>query len=518
MRTLCLLGLLLLGSAPAYAQRAGINPPQDRITTSARFDASAVRAYRGKHDAVYAWIDRHTADQLAHLQRWVRQPSISAENHGIAEMAALVRDDLRLLGFQEAEVVPTSGHPGVWGFYDAGAPKTLVVYMMYDVQPVEPDDWQVDPFAGEIVTHPFGRALMARGAVNQKGPERAFLNAVESILAVHRTLPVNLMVLAEGEEELGSPHYPELITRFRDRLQGADGVLFPTASQSPRGEAGFSLGVKGIVYFELEATGGAWGGPKLAEVHGSNKARIGSPVWRLTQALASLTTPDGDTILVPGYYDPIRPPSEEEQRLFNAGVENAVRNDSVARHVLGVDRWAGGMDARASYFNLLFNTTLNIDGIWGGYTGAGVKTILPHRATAKLDSRLVPDQIPDDALRMIRAHLDARGFGDVVIRKLAGYPPAQVSVDAPLVRAAIGVFRKHGRTPDISARTAGSAPYYVFTDLGLPLVSAGLGHGSGAHAPNEYLVVEPAPGSGIASYADMARFYVDLLYALAEAR
>ncbi|HSJ65773.1 MAG TPA: M20/M25/M40 family metallo-hydrolase [Gemmatimonadaceae bacterium] len=518
MRTLCLLALLVVSAAPAQAQRPGVNPPPDRITTSERFDAGGIRAYRGSHEAVYAYIDRHTADHVAQLQRWVRQPSISAENRGVQEMAALLRDDLRLLGFQEAEVVPTSGHPGVWGFYDAGAAQTLVVYMMYDVQPIEPADWQVDPFAGELVDHAFGRALMARGAVNQKGPQRAFLNAVESILAVHRTLPVNLMVLAEGEEELGSPHYPELIARFRERLQTADGVLFPSASQSPRGEAGFSLGVKGIVYFELESTGGAWGGPKDAEVHGSNKARIGSPVWRLAQALASLTTPDGDTIVVPGYYDAIRPPNAEEQRLFNAGLESAVRNDSVTRQVLAVDRWAGGLDARGAYFNMLFNTTLNIDGIWGGYTGEGVKTILPHRATAKLDSRLVPNQTPDDALRLIRAHLDAQGFGDVVIRKLAGYPPAQVSVDAPLVRAAIGVFRKHGRPPNIGARTAGSAPYYVFTDLGLPLVSAGLGHGSGAHAPNEYLVVEPKAETGIAGLAEMEKFYVDLLYALAEAR
>jgi acetylornithine deacetylase/succinyl-diaminopimelate desuccinylase-like protein len=433
-------------------------------------------------------------------------------------MAALLRDDLRVLGFQEAEVVPTSGHPGVWGYYDAGASKTLVVYMMYDVQPVEPADWQVDPFAGEIVAHAQGRALMARGAVNQKGPERAFLNAVESILAVRNTLPVNLMVLAEGEEELGSPHYPELIERFRDRLRGAHGVLFPTASQSARGEAGFTLGVKGIVYFELEAVGGAWGGPKAAEVHGSNKARISSPVWRLAQALASLTTPDGDTIRVPGFYDEIRPPTEEEQRVFNAGLESALRGDSLARQALGVERWAGGMDARASYFNLLFNTTLNIDGIWGGYTGPGVKTILPHRATAKLDSRLVPNQTPDEVLRLVRAHLDAQGFPDVAIRKLAGYPPAQVSIDAPLLQAAIGVFRKHGTPPRIGVRNAGSAPYYVFTDLGLPLVSAGLGHGGGAHAPNEYLVVEAAAGSGVAGLAEIEKFYVDLLYALAAAK
>jgi acetylornithine deacetylase/succinyl-diaminopimelate desuccinylase-like protein len=145
-----------------------------------------------------------------------------------------------------------------------------------------------------------------------------------------------------------------------------------------------------------------------------------------------------------------------------------------------------------------------------------VKTILPHKATAKLDSRLVPNQTPQEALRLIRAHLDARGFRDVEVRQLSGYPPAQTSVDAPLVRAAIGAYAKRGMTPSVAPRLAGSAPYYVFTEtLRLPLVPGGIGHGSGAHAPNEYMVVEPAAGSRIAGLADVEKFYVDLLHALA---
>ena len=507
-----LLAALLL-PAPAAAQR-----PAFEITTREAFDPAAVPAYGGAHTEVYAWIDAHRDEHLAALQRWLRQPSISAQDVGVRDMAEMLRGDLEALGFQEAELVPTAGHPGVWGYYDAGADKTLVVYMMYDVQPVEEEDWRSPPFEAAVVDHPLGRALMARGATNQKGPERAFLNALAAVLAVHGTLPVNLMVAAEGEEELGSPNYAEVIAPYAERLRRADGVLFPFNSQGPDGTVGMFLGVKGIVYFELEATGARSGGPADAEIHGSFKALADAPAWRLVQALSTLTTPDGNTITVPGYYDAIRGPTPEEQRLLNALLADWPAQSAQMKEAFGIDAWVDDVEGMDALLRYLFDTTLNIDGIWGGYTGEGVKTILPHKATAKLDSRLVPYQTPDSALALIRRHLDARGFQDIVIRKMAGYPPAQTSVEAPLVQAAIGAYRKHGITPEVSPRIAGSAPYYIFTDvLGLPLVAGGLGLGSGAHAPNEIMLIEPGEGVPVADLAGIEKFYVDLLFALAAA-
>jgi acetylornithine deacetylase/succinyl-diaminopimelate desuccinylase-like protein len=501
---------------PALRPPPSQSPPLLRITTTERFDVASIPAYAGSHADVYAHIDRNKTAHLDHLRRWVRQPSISAENRGIREMATMLRDDLRQLGFQEAELVPTSGHPGVWGFYDAGAPKTLAVYMMYDVQPVEPRDWRVPPFDGAVVDHELGRVLMARGAINQKGPERAFLNAVASIRAVTGRLPVNLMIVAEGEEELGSPNFPEVVARYESRLRRANGVLFPFPSQTPSGDVSTSLGVKGIVYFEMEARGDRSGGPTRAEVHGSLKALADAPAWRLIQALATLTTPDGNTITVPGYYDAIRQPTDEEQRLVNGYLAAWTGQEQQMRDALAIRSWAGNLTGRESLLQYLFTTTLNVDGIWSGYTGPGVKTILPHRAVAKLDSRLVPDQTPDEALALIRRHLDARGFGDIEIRKLSGYPPAQTTVAAPIVRAGLGVYNKYGRRTTVAPRLAGSAPYYIFTQrLGLPLLTGGLGYGSGAHAPNEFLVVEPRAGSRVAGLPEMEKFYVDLLYALA---
>ena len=498
---------------PSFASEPEPQRPQVRLTTKEKFDASTIAPYRGDHAAVYKHIDANLEAHIENLRRWLRQPSVSAQNLGIREMAALVRDDLRALGFRETEIVPTAGHPCVWGYYDAGAPKSLLVYMMYDVQPVEPADWKVPPFDAQLVEHDLGTVVMARGAVNQKGPERAFLNALASIIAVDGRLPVNIMIAAEGEEELSSEHFPELFDRYEKRMRTASSVFFPIPNQDSRGDTAMFLGVKGILYFELEAAGGKQGGPTKAEIHGSYKAIVDSPVWRLVQALATLT-PDGNTITVPGYYDPIRPPNDEEQRLINSVISKW--NDEGTRRALGVERWVDGLTGEAAVLRLFCDTTLNIDGIWGGYTGEGSKTILPHKATAKVDSRLVPNQRPAEALAMIRRHLDAKGFPDIRIRELGGYPPAQTSVEAPIVRSIISVYNKYGPVPSVAPRLAGSAPYYLFTErLGLPMAMGGLGHGSGQHAPNEYLVIRSKPGSKLAGLAEMEKAYADVLYALA---
>ncbi len=509
------LGLATATLACAVEDLAQGDRPSFRITTQDAFDPSTISRYEGNHSAVYSYIDRQLEQHLRSIQRWLRQPSVSAQNIGITEMATMVRNDLSALGFQEAELVPTTGHPGVWGYYDAGADKTLMVYLMYDVQPVNPEDWRSPPFEANLVDTEHGTVIMARGATNQKGPERAFFNALEAIIAAEGTLPVNLMVAAEGEEELGSPHYPEVIDRYEARLRECDGVFFPFNSQNPNGELTMSLGVKGILYFEMEATGNPRGGPIQSEIHGSYKAIVDSPVWHLMHALASLTTPDGNTILVPGYYDPVREPTAEEQRLINGMLDRW--NEDLLRAGLGVERWIDGITGADAILRYLYEPTLNIDGIWGGYTGEGTKTILPHKATAKVDSRLPPNVRPDEALAKIRRHLDDHGFTDIEIRQLSGYPAAQTSVEAPLVQAAIGVFNKYNQIPLVWPRLAGSAPFYQFTErLGLPLVFAGLGHGSGAHAPNEYMVIRPRDGSNVAGLADIEKSYVDLLYALAE--
>jgi len=489
--------------------------PVFELTTDEAYDLGAIATYRDDHTEIYDYIDANIDAHLEALQRWLRQRSISAQDVGIQEMAEMLRGDLQNLGFQEAELVPTDGHPGVWAYYDGGNEKTLVVYLMYDVQPVDPEDWQSPPFAANLVEHDLGKVLMARGATNQKGPQRAFLNALESIIAVNGSLPVNIMIAAEGEEELGSPHYHQVVDRYFDRLKTADAALFPFNSQRPDGNISVILGVKGIVYFEMTATGGSWGGPADAEIHGSYKAIVDSPVWRLVKALSSLTSPDGNTILVPGYYDGIVPPTEEESLLINAAIEQ--RNDVQLQELLGVSRWIDDKTGNDAAIELLYQPTLNIDGLWGGYTGEGVKTILPHTASAKVDSRLPPGLDPDEALAKIRQHLDGNGFDDIAIEKLGSYPASQTSIEAPEVQAALSVFKKYASSLAVQPRIAGSAPFYQFTErLGLPLIPAGMGFGTGAHAPNEIMLIEPGDGVPVAGLAEIEKAYVDFVYALAD--
>ncbi len=512
-----MLSFLLLACQPDTATReSGTSArPNFELTTTAAYDFDKIAKYDGDHAAVYDYIDANTDAHLRAIQRWLRQPSISAQNVGIAEMAEMLRGDLESMVFQEAELVPTDGHPGVWGYSDAGADKTLVVYLMYDVQPVNPEDWDSPPFDANLVDHELGKVLMARGATNQKGPQRAFLNALESIIEVEGKLPVNIMVTAEGEEELGSPHYPQIVDQYYERLRSADGALFPFNSQRPDGNISVILGVKGILYVEMTATGGGWGGPADAEIHGSYKAIVDSPVWRLIKALDSLTSSDGNTILVPGYYDGILPPTEEESLLINAGIEQ--RDDVQLQDILGVSRWIDDKLGNDAVIEFLYQPTLNIDGIWAGYTEEGVKTILPHTASAKVDSRLPPGLDPDEALAKIRAFLDANGFDDIEIHKHSSYPASQTSVEAPAVQAALGVFKKHAESMSVQPRIAGSAPFYQFTDrLGLPLIPAGMGFGTGAHAPNEIMLIEPKDGVPVAGLAEIEKAYVDFIYALAK--
>jgi len=492
-----------------------VERPRFRIETDEAYDPTVVPAYSGSHDAIYANIDASIPEHTEALQRWMRQRSISAQNDGIQEMAEMLRGDLEAMGFQEAELVPTDGHPGVWGYYDAGAEQTLLVYMMYDVQPVDPEDWDSPPFEANIIDHELGKAIMARGASNQKGPQRAFLNALESIIAVDGTLPVNIMIAAEGEEELGSPNYPQIVDAYEERMKQADGVLFPMSVQGADGKSSMLLGVKGILYFEMESRGGDWGGPQQAEIHGSYKAIVDSPAWRLTQALASLTSVDGNTILVPGYYDGIRPPTDEEQILINGAT--LLGDDEAARKSISVARYIDDLSGSDAILESMYMPTLNINGMWSGYTEEGVKTILPHIATAKVDSRLPVGIDPDEALAKIRAHLDQQGFADIELRKMSGYPAAQTSVHADIAQAVISVYNKYESELSISPRIAGSAPFYQFTErLNLPLVPAGLGHGRGAHAPNEIYLVEPGPDVPIAGLATIEKAYVDMIFALAK--
>jgi acetylornithine deacetylase/succinyl-diaminopimelate desuccinylase-like protein len=449
------------------------------------------------------------------LQEWIRLPSIAAEDIGFPEGPQHLISLLQSVGFQHAVMVETDGKPGVFATLDAGAAKTVGVYMMYDVKQFDPAEWSSPPLEAALLDKPgFGKIVMGRGAVNQKGPEMALLEALRAIQAVGKKSPVNLVLVAEGEEEIGSPHIRQIVNRPDVQAALADtiGVFMPSAGQSPDGVVSVRLGAKGVIEVQLTAAGELWGRGPGKNVHSSLKAMIDSPVWRLVRALDTLVSKDGNTITIDDYPQP-RPISESEQAMM---AEAAKRMDEAQfKKLYSTPHWIDDLDFEQALERLISQPTVNIEGLVGGYTGPGGKTVLPHSAQAKLDLRLVPGQTADGALTALVKHLDNHGFGDIDVNMSGGYDPTSSPADAVVIQAQMAVLKDAGIDPIIWPRSAGSYPGYVFTGAPLNLGAAhfGLGHGSGAHAPDEYFVIE-STNPNIEGWDGAVMSYVRYLYEL----
>lgn len=467
--------------------------------------------------AIQAEIDKQHDESIHRLQDWIRQPSIAAENRGMTEGCDHMMRLLRDAGFDQVTKVPTAGHPGVFATLDAGAPKTVGIYFMYDVKQADPSEWSSPPFEAAIVDKPgMGKVLIGRGAVNQKGPEATWLAALHAFKAAGRKLPVNLVFVGEGEEEIGSPHFTQVVRRpdILAALHKCTGVYMPMPMQSPDGTVTINLGAKGVVELELVSSSEHWHrGPKQ-DLHSSNEARVDSPVWHLIQALATLVGPDGHTPAIEGYADKALPLTPADKALIRDAAKRM--NEGVVKQQLGVEHWVHNVDFLESLELLVGRPTVNIEGLVSGYTGPGGKTILPHKAVAKLDLRLVPGMTATGSLAVLKAHLAKRGFGDIEVSMSGGYDPTTTDGNSALIRAQAAVYRKAGLDPIMWPRLAGSWPGYIFTGdpLRLPAGHFGLGHGNGAHAPNEYYIIESA-NPKIQGIAGAIRSHVDYLYELA---
>ena len=467
--------------------------------------------------AIEAQVAQQHDEGVQRLQEWIRLPSIAAENlnfpQGAEHMAKLLRD----AGFQQATVVETDGKPGVFATLDAGAPKTVGLYFMYDVKQFDPAEWSSPPLEAAIVDKPgLGKAVVGRGAVNQKGPEAAFLAALHAFLGAGKKLPVNLVLVAEGEEEIGSPHIGQIVHRpeVQAALAKTVGVFMPSASQDLDGVVTVNLGAKGVIEVELTASGEKWGRGPGKDIHSSLKAMVDSPAWHLIHALNSLVSADGNTITIDNYPQP-RPLSAEEKAMIAKAAE--VRSEEQMKKQLSTQHWIDDLPFAQALERLESQPTANIEGLVGGYTGVGGKTILPHQAVAKMDFRLVPDMKAEDALAALKAHLAAHGFGDIDVNMTGGYDPTSTPASAPLIQAQIAVLKQAGIDPVLWPRSAGSYPGFVFTGEPLNLASGhfGLGHGSGAHAPDEYFVIE-STNPAIQGWDGAVMSYVKYLYELAK--
>jgi acetylornithine deacetylase/succinyl-diaminopimelate desuccinylase-like protein len=496
----------------AMSGGAGVGAALSRALPALAQDVTASAAVRKIHRLIEEQREQH----IARVQADLRQPSVSSWNLGIQEMADRMVAAFRELGCKEANRVETDGFPGVFAYYDAGAPKTVVVYMMYDTQPFEKERWTRDPLAAERgPMGDFADVIIARGAVNSKGPNRFFLNACQAIVEVEGKLPVNVLFTCDGEEEQGSPNFHQVLDPYRERLRRASCLLDAGPAQQRDGSVSMSLGTKGILEFELEASGERWGrGPQKMPIHSSRKAVLDSPVWRLVEALRSMYDPAENRILVDGFYDDIRPPNYEELMLMDALIREFPERlfSSERENVKAFTKDWGPEEAAR---RLTFDTTMNIDGIWGGYTGPGSATILPEKATAKIDCRLVPNQEIARQKELVLAHLERKGFSDLKLTLIGGGMEwSQTSVQEPVVQAVLSMYRSAGIEPMVWPRSAGSSPQYEYTrKLGLPAGGGGLGHGGRAHADDEYIVIEG--NDRVAGIVKAEQSIVDVLYTYA---
>jgi acetylornithine deacetylase/succinyl-diaminopimelate desuccinylase-like protein len=497
--------MLLKGAVAGAAMLA----PGASLAASSGDMAAIRRAVTAAHDA-----------NVKRIQDWIANPTIAAEglnvDKGAPYMAQLARD----ASFEQVEIVPTDGVPGVFATLDAGAKRTLGIYFMYDVKQYVPAEWSSPPLEAKIVDKPgLGKAIVGRGAVNQKGPEGAFLAALHAFRAAGRKLPVNLVLVAEGEEEIGSPHFAQVVRKphVLAALRKCEGIFLPAAGQDPNGNESITLGAKGIIELELVSSGEKWGRGPSKDVHSSLKAMVDSPAWRLVQALQTLVSPDGNTPAIDGIFEHVRGLTPRERALI---AENArLTSEADRKRSLGVQHWIDDLPWQQALERLASQPTVNIEGLVGGYTGPGGKTILPHRAVAKLDLRLVPNMTAEDTLAKLKSHLAKRGFEDVEVNMTGGYDPTETAEDARLIRTSQAVFTRRNIPYSLYPRSAGSWPGFVFTGapLNLPAGHFGLGTGGGAHAPDEFLVIESS-NPKVAGFDEMVMGYVDYLYELAAIR
>jgi acetylornithine deacetylase/succinyl-diaminopimelate desuccinylase-like protein len=421
---------------------------------------------------ILTYIDDHMEGTIERLQVFCRQPSIAAQGEGMKEMAELVLRTLEQVGAQ-AELVPTDGFPVVLGRLAGSGAKTLMFYNHYDVQPPDPLElWDSPPFSAEIREG----HLYARGVADNKGNLVARLAAVEAWLAVRGELPLNILFVAEGEEEIGSLNLGRFAQENQSKLQ-ADGCIWETGYKDTKERLEIMLGAKGILAVDLRVKSLG------RDLHSANAAIAESAVWRLTWALNSLKGQD-ERIRIPGFYDDVRPPGKRDRAMLAAWDLDEAGQLSE----FGAERFVLDLTGEALKEKLLFQPTCNICGFHAGYGGPGIKTVLPAEATAKVDFRLVPDQDPYDILAKLRAHLDSQGFDDVEIVVEGPEFPARTDPDDPLVGAVVRAARRtYQGEPVVKPIMSGTGPMYELCQRwGMPAVGAGIGwSGSRSHSPNE---------------------------------
>ncbi|MBT9145194.1 MAG: Succinyl-diaminopimelate desuccinylase [candidate division WS2 bacterium] len=427
---------------------------------------------------VYA--EKNKERHLINLFKLLSQPSVSASGEGIYDCADLLADLLINTGFKVFMHSYAGSPPVIYAELMVGAPKTIIFYNHYDVQPVDPlSEWKSPPFKPEIRE---GK-IFARGIADNKGNIMSRLLAVESYFQGTGTLPVNVKWVLEGEEEIGSSHLEQFVADKKEVLQG-EGIIWESGSRDARGRPIISFGCKGILYAELIARNAR------RDLHSAYASIVDNPAWHLLKTLGCLKEVSDDRILIPGFYDEVLPPNSEELEML----DKYPFEEETFKQEMGIAKFLGNLSGLELKKKLLYEPTCNICGIASGYSGPGSKTVLPHKAEAKIDFRLVPNQKAQGLFEKMKTHLTNSGFGDIEVIPYGLEDPAQTPVESGLKEVVVDTARDiWGVDPLLSPRMAGTGPMAVFSKhLNLPIVEGiGVGNFSSAvHAPNENCLVE----------------------------
>ncbi|MGE5223583.1 MAG: M20/M25/M40 family metallo-hydrolase [Omnitrophica WOR_2 bacterium] len=421
------------------------------------------------------YVQSHLDQSISELTELCAQPSVSARSEGVRECSSLIARILERHGFQ-VQVLETPGNPVVVGHADGKSPNTFLFYNHYDVQPPEPLElWTTPPYEPTLREG----AVYARGSADDKGEFIARIAAIEAARnANDGALPCGITFVVEGEEEIGSPHIAQFVREHIDLLQ-SQAALWEGGGIDTLGNPGMTLGVRGILGVELAVE------TLSQDAHSGGAHIFPNAAWRLIRAVTSLKDPD-EKICIPGFYDRVVPPSEQDLKL----IDMLPDTEAWLRQAYGVKEFVGGLTGK-DLDRAVFNNTCNIGGITTGYQGKGMKTVIPARASAKIDFRLVPDQDPDDIFARLRAYLDGQGFTDVSLTRLGSMWPYKAPADDPLIEltaeSAEEVYQQPYFTEPLSG---GSSPVYAFAKpLGnIPVVWAGVGYGNNrAHSPDEHV-------------------------------
>jgi acetylornithine deacetylase/succinyl-diaminopimelate desuccinylase-like protein len=444
-------------------------------------------------DKIIDFINVNRERYLEELKAFLAIPSISAlpEHAGdVQRCAEWCRDEMQRIGLQNVKLIPTPGNPVVYGDW-LGAPgaPTILFYGHYDVQPVDPLElWQSPPFEATIRDG----EIYARGSADDKGQVFMHFKAIEAHLKQTGTLPVNMKIILEGEEEVGSANLDNFIRDHKGEL-GADVVVISDSPMFARGVPSICYGLRGLVYFQIDLRGSS------TDLHsGSFGGAVANPAFVLAQMIAQMKDRGGH-IKVPGFYDDVLPLQDEERQAW----ASLPFNEKQYRKDFGIPKLHGESD-----YTTLERTwarpTLEVNGLLSGFTGEGAKTVLPAVAMAKISMRLVPNQDPDNIATLFENYVKklAPKTVDVKVTRMHGGKPWMTSYDNPFVQAAGRAIEKgFGRKP-VFTREGGSIPV-VSTfqeELGLPSVLFGVGlPDENAHAPNEKLDVANFHGGIISS-------------------